>query len=386
MTTMVHYLHGGSVLVGVDVNLERYTDYFSTELTAVPVADNQPELMVRPREEVHDAPLDRIFGTTGGVTGEAYLVPDNRGHWCEVPFKDVAVGATSPWELRPCCDRFSPTVLLEWLIIPLAHFHLAKRGYAPLHASSASVAPMFPGPIIFSAWSGVGKTNLVLSALSSAPGGSYYGDDQVIVSNRGDVLPSSRTISVYGYNRRLAPNVGAGKRTRLAAGEAVKALARREQTRIPRLSKLLIYASDTFSNVRVNASVFGTVPSSLSAVKAHVRCWSSPSVGAAALSLAPSAKESDLAAQHLAVMEYEYVEFRRYLQTWRWATTASHDPWALLSSLWHKSLCEYFESVPIIYDLILPNKAVTPALVSDTLCLLSAELKARGPYLRSSAK
>ncbi|GGK83651.1 hypothetical protein GCM10011509_35140 [Ornithinimicrobium pekingense] len=61
-----------------------------------------------------------------------------------------------------------------------------------------------------------------------------------------------------------------------------------------------------------------------------------------------------LAGAHVPVMEYEFVWFQRYIQTWRWAMLEDFDPWATLRDQWTANLTGYFSRVQDTYTLSVP--------------------------------
>lgn len=295
---------------------------------------------------------DVVFGVTGGIDDGRFVVPDGAGHWCSFDARQCAIDRRMTVDLDLCCGKFKPTVLLDWLLMPISHFALASYGLVPFHASSARLPDQAGGPVVFSAWSGVGKTNLVLWAMGQ--GGSFFGDDQVIVDAHARAYPSHRRIAVYGYNRSLIEGLPQRARLKLKLGDSVHTIARNRRGRI---NYVLAYVANGFGSMRVAAADLGGTVGATSAVSAHVVCRSVSSDGSVKLSEVPRREEisSAYSGAHIAVMEYEYSWFRRFLQTWQWAMGSEIRPWELLSEHWTASLESYFQRVPRIFELEIPR-------------------------------
>lgn len=290
------------------------------------------------------------FGGAGalGRNGET-LATDGRGHFCEVCLDDVTIGEIST-TLRVCCSSYSAAALLEWVVIPIAQYVVAHRGFAPIHASGIAFAS---GPAcVFSAWAGVGKTNLVLSGIQLDESTTYLGDDTVTVSGEGRALSSSRTVSVYGYNRELLP-ASVKVSPKMKAGEYLQRAG--STRRLGKAGPLMVYAGNSLSNMRLD------VPrprraSDVSAheVGTHFRCFNehiSNEVEIRDVRFAPDAA----AAAHLAVMDFEFVQFRRFLEASDWAAGNPRGLWASLRDTWRPILTGYFDAVPEHRELAIPK-------------------------------
>lgn len=348
------YELGGTVVIAV--SLEKQSDIcrlLSSEIGPPQVGQIQltPQVVVGLDGQVSHEP-DRIFGNTGGMTGQTFIVPDGSGHWCSFDPSSLQPGSQTVVKLGLCCSHFKATVFFEWLLMPICHFVLAQAGYAPIHASGATRPPYSEAPVVFSAWSGVGKTNMVLAALRS--GGQYFGDDQVIVRDTGAALPSTRSIAVYGYNRKMVTNLGGQSQIKLRLGSAMHSIARRSRGRS---KQVISYLANGLTSVRATSEELGGQPTSPTLVAAHVLCHSIPRGSTlTCTSVAGDSPKSlrDFASAHVAVMEYEYIWFQRYLQTWRWAVKADQDPWTDMTQLWLKNLVGYFDRVPLVLQLGVP--------------------------------
>lgn len=295
--------------------------------------------------------VDRSYGTSGVTlrSGE-FACPDRRGHFCRVDFAQLAVQEDIWLHVETCCERFSPSVLLEWVVIPCAFFPLAARGFAPLHAGG--YANREKSGFVISAWSGVGKTNLVLWSIRNLPGARYLGDDLVLASAWGAALSGSRTVSLYGYNRGVAQANGLVD-LKLLLGGAARRLAH-GWLGSTRVADAVLYVGNALSNVRLEVDR----PRLIDQVEeirvgVHARCSSvreeSPP------SIRPCNHHPAVeAARHIAVISYEFVQFRRFLQTWQWATGTSADPWLRLTTTWQKLLDGYFDSLDVIYEVLIP--------------------------------
>ena len=212
--------------------------------------------------------------------------------------------------------------------------------------------PGLPGPVIFSAWSGVGKTNLAMWAMTR--GGAFFGDDQVISETTGNLYPSSRRIGVYGYNRTLAPSLPLRIRAKLGVGDAIHSRARMRKGRV---AYVLAYAANGMASTRASAVELGGTEAAVTRAHAHVICHavSGESSGQVVEVVRDPTSLSALGRAHVAVMEYEYGWFRRFLQTWQWATPSPLDPWERLQAQWIINLEAYFQAVPNLLSLDVPH-------------------------------
>lgn len=295
---------------------------------------------------------ERVYGVSGGLDGGRFVVPDGAGHWCAFDPRQCVVDQKMRVELDLCCPHFRPTVLLDWLIMPISHFAMAAFDFAPFHASAAKLPGQSIGPTVFSAWSGVGKTNLVLWAMGQ--GGSFYGDDQVIVGADAQIQPSYRRIAVYGYNRSLVAGLPTRARLKLKFGDSVHRAAR---TRRGRMNFALAYVANGFGSLRVAPTELGGQIGETETVSAHIMCHSLASGDSVSLLKVPRDDGTALAYSraHIAVMEYEYSWFRRFLQTWQWAVCSDVIPWDALAARWTSSLECYFRAVPNLFLLNVPR-------------------------------
>jgi hypothetical protein len=324
--------------------------YFSQELASTPIRQGVGRIVVS-ADGGTGHHQGRTYGVSGGIDNGHFVVPDGAGHWCQMEPARLRVDPRLKVSLNLCCSQFRATVLLDWLIVPLAHFILAAHGCAPLHASGA-VIPSLQGPVVFSAWAGVGKTNMVLSALGRS--GAFYGDDQVIITNAGDIYPSARRVSVYGYNREFALHLRRRAKAKLRVGDSLHFVARRSKGRA---GFLLGYAANGVGSSRASATELGGRPGTTTAVMSHMVCHSSSPHSSP--TLIPIEKDvralRSLAAAHVAVMSYEYVWFRRFLQTWQWSMVGSDDPWVQLQNQWIENIWNYFKAVPDLASLSIPR-------------------------------
>ena len=308
------------------------------------------EIVVGDEDDLH-APRT-TFGVAGalGPNGET-LATDGRGHFCEVSLDDVSVGDLST-RLRVCCRSYSAAALLEWLVIPLAQFVVAGRGFAPIHASGVAFGarPAY----VFSAWAGVGKTNLVLAGMQLDETARYLGDDIVTVSADGRALASSRTISAYGYNRQLLPD-SAKTSARMRVGERLQRVG--SARRLGRLGPIVVYAGNALSNQRLDvrrprrASEVSTHD-----VGFHFRCFNER-VGRELVVRKSRFAPDAAAAAHLAVMDFEFVQFRRFLDASEWGTGRPLGLWGSLRETWRPTLAGYFDAVPAHHELAIPRVA-----------------------------
>lgn len=332
----------------------KMASYFAQELAAGESVSSGGGACVRVQvsEDIGHLP-QTIYGVSGGRTRSGrFVVPDGAGHWCGFDPRALRLAEDMDVDVDLCCDEFNPSVLLDWVLLPIAQFAHAAMGISPLHASAAAI-PSDAAPFVFAAWSGVGKTNLVLHAMLE--GGGYFGDDRVHVDIRGQALPSSRRVSIYGYNRLLAPSLAGSSRRRLLLGDALHRGARKLNGRA---GFVLSYVANGLGATRAGADELGGCAGDPGPVQAHVLCVSSSSLGPEddpIVEELPRASYADLARGHAAVMEYEFVWFQRFLQTWRWAESAAEDPWRDLTQKWECNLRQYFERVPRLYLLTLPH-------------------------------
>lgn len=342
----------GLVDVEVDAASASTRATFSRELAPTVERTGSATISIEVDPTIGHDPDER-FGVTGARLGERFLYPDGRGHYCELDADQLADPGWTSTAVRLCCPEFSANVLLEWVVLPLAYFPLGELGWTPLHASGIAY-PDERRAVIFAAWSGVGKTNLLLSRLAEQTDAVYLGDDIVLVHVDGLARPSTRTVSAYGYNRRLVGKVPLSVGFRMRLGEAVRraALAGLASGRFQ--SSLLVVSSG-LANHRVDiARARSSADFAPCDVTTHVRCVSTTGADPPAVRKIDGLRGASAAA-HLAVLDYEFIQFRRLIETWRWATRASRDPWASLRARWERNLEDFFGVPRSYYELSLPQ-------------------------------
>ena len=377
MEYRAYSLDGPSTLVfggtdGDDGNM--ISDYLDQELKHLEEVPVTPTVRLLIDPDVGHTPAS-TFGVSGGISIQGdFVVPDGAGHWCAFDPGALGVSHLSRTLIRICCGQFKANVLLDWILLPVAQFAAAAGGVVPLHASGASL-PGMPGPVVFSAWSGVGKTNLVLWALGQ--GGAYLGDDRVYVHADASASASTRRVSIYGYNRHLARGLDGRQQVSLLVGDTLHRLGRRQRGR---LGFLLSYAANGLGSTRVAAAALGGEKGPLArvSVQAHVVCRAAPDLDAPrVVELAQEGPDQvvGFAKAHVAVMEYEFVWFRRFLQTWAWASRSPADPWDELCDKWTTNLADYYLSIPRRLQLDLPvgrSADIAPAAWGEVTRALSA--------------
>lgn len=349
---MKYYLDGTCIVelvapMGLWRNVRRY---FDAELDQAPFGSSA-HISLSIDNTIGHRPVT-VLGVSGGRLSDGrFVVPDGAGHWCVLEPGSLQGHYNAVDQVQLCCSEFKATVLLDWVLMPLAQFTQVATGSAPIHASAASLERDAP-PIVFSAWSGVGKTNLLLHAL--AQGGVYYGDDRVNITSTGSIVASSRRVSIYGYNRSLAPRLSASKKARLTLGDTLHRGARR----LPGSAGFLLsYAANGLGATRAGAAELGGQKGTHAVPAAHVLCFGSRQLDSRSEPLVQRLHAPDLnalARSHVAVMEYEFIWFQRYLQTWRWATSSPDDPWKHLISRMEENVRSYFAASERVFRMILP--------------------------------
>ena len=93
-----------------------------------------------------------------------------------------------------------PALFYETIIRMVIRYRLLQRNISFIHASGIAVNGQ---GIIFPAWGGTGKTNMVIQFLQD--GASYLGDDLVLTSTDGTLYAFPETISMFDYNFRTFP-------------------------------------------------------------------------------------------------------------------------------------------------------------------------------------
>ncbi len=345
----------GEVDVVLDASLEHAALTFERELVPTRGGGAAPTIRVEPDPTIGHRPARR-FGVTGAATGERFLYPDGRGHFCELDLARLEVTADLDTTVRICCPAFSANVLLEWVVLPLAYFPLAARGWTPLHASGVARSTA-GGATLFAAWSGVGKTNLVLTHLRGAAAGTYFGDDIVLVHADGTAMPSSRTVSAYGYNRRLVGTLPRLVGLRMRCADLLRRSALRSARVLGPLQPLLLHVGTVLANHRVEIPR-ARAPGDFQArqVAAHVRCVAATRTGIEpTLTALDAPPPATAAATHLGALDYELIQFRRLIETWRWAAGAPADPWANVRARWAENLEAFFARQRRYFELELPT-------------------------------
>lgn len=369
------YLDGPCILEveGQSADWEPVSAYLKQELA--PFEHHRsagcPAVRLKMDDSVGHSPRT-VYGVSGGrLQSGLFVVPDGSGHWCHFDPGSLDTVSALVSDVTVCCGRFNPGVLLDWILLPIAQFSHAAMGIMPLHASAASI-PHHADPFVFSAWSGVGKTNLVLHAMQQ--GGGYFGDDRVHVDTHGYAHPSTRRVSIYGYNRKLAPMLSSRKQRRLRVGEILHTGARQMSGRAGFVAS---YAANGLGSTRASAAELGGVQGSIARVRGHVLCQSSSELSSQdepVLERVSIDGALGLARSHAAVMEYEFVWFQRFVQTWRWAMGVEHDPWRSLMLTWDTNLAAYFERVPQMYRMTLPHGSPVSVAPRAWTSLLSSKL------------
>ncbi|HEY9245930.1 MAG TPA: hypothetical protein VIO11_03695 [Candidatus Methanoperedens sp.] len=90
---------------------------------------------------------------------------------------------------------FSETFSRDYIIEPLIALKMAQKGYSLMHASGVALNDK---GFIFPACKGVGKTSTMLNLMED--GGTYLGNEPIIISNNGKVYSFPSYIHFYHYN------------------------------------------------------------------------------------------------------------------------------------------------------------------------------------------
>ena len=110
-------------LVGDQEKLQAISTYFSKEFD-IGGAPTPADIEISATGSTSHNP-SRVYGVSGGRDGVNFVVPDGAGHWCTLDPGKLKVSQDLGIRLDVCCGLFRPTVLLDWLVMPIAHFALA---------------------------------------------------------------------------------------------------------------------------------------------------------------------------------------------------------------------------------------------------------------------
>lgn len=108
---------------------------------------------------------------------------------------DVQKSLPNQWHLfvssQIIPSNFVEIIIRGWLL----RYHLLQNQVAFVHASAVSWRG---NGVLFSAWGGTGKTNLVFKFMEN--GASYMGDDLALITQAGDLLAFPERVNIFDYN------------------------------------------------------------------------------------------------------------------------------------------------------------------------------------------
>jgi len=141
-----------------------------------------------------DELLIEPFARQGG--GRFFYV-DKYGNKAIVPLENMAT--SKPLEIL-VEKTVLPSLFYEVIIRMTIRHLLLQKGITFVHASGISIEGQ---GIIFPAWGGTGKTNIVIQFLQD--GADYLGDDLVLVSSDDKIYAFPESITMFDYNFKMFP-------------------------------------------------------------------------------------------------------------------------------------------------------------------------------------
>lgn len=179
------------------------------------LAEEVPALRVEYDDSMH-ARSWRGRRNVGRVVFESngrLAISDGADALCEIEF-DGNGRSNRHVRMHP---NFKPGRFYYEVLIPFWRRAMLAKGATFIHASAWQAGGRVT---VVSAWGGTGKTNLMLAHLRA--GAVYFGDDLVIVTREGHIVPFTRRINVFGYNAEAvgARPEGWSRRWRLRIGFA----------------------------------------------------------------------------------------------------------------------------------------------------------------------
>lgn len=327
-----------------------FLDAFRAELwprahNEVPASNGVMSIVIRPAAE--PITLSELVGGTAAVDRTGSLVVLDRAlRRARVDLTDCFSDTDGQGRVVIEVNVPYPSALwlLNNLVIPIALTSAITDGCAPLHASAFVIAVDGRAlGVVASAWSGVGKTNLVLQAMKH-DNAHYVADDQVLVRGNGEMLSTHRRVSAYvynsahlppGYRPRLAKRVSYQAAQTIAASSFGRVLQPLPKLAVAKLGSIPV-ALQTEARQRVHT------------VDIHAVLRSSVED----MSFSPVAT----AYRHQAVMRFEYSQFLNYCAAGTWASRHG-DAWEECSSRFGSPLAQVLES----YFAHVPRFAEVPA-------------------------
>jgi hypothetical protein len=107
-------------------------------------------------------------------------------------------------------EKFDCNKFFVYVLEPIIRMNLiANNDIVMLHSSAVGTKE---GVLVFPAWGGTGKTNLMLELLSE--GYDFYGDDLVLINQKGQVFSYLKPLNLFDYNLKAFPHIKLNKSLR----------------------------------------------------------------------------------------------------------------------------------------------------------------------------
>lgn len=272
--------------------------------------------------------------------------------------------------------KSDPTKVFVNILEPILRIKLLFLDQTVLVHASGIADP--GGALLFPAWGGTGKTNLLLHFLLK--GISIYGDDLVPLTSEGVVLPYPKPINLFDYNLAAYPSLRQGLGVRYSLLSFMKrsvertlriwsAVVSRHSLSVKALAKVAEYAKGAV-NVKIPANEINATcripePRPLLAAMNLVK-------GAGDRVLLQEIAAGKLAERMVACHSYEWRRFGEYLAAYRFATgkVAAPDT-AEIESAERALMSSQFGRVPL-FEVTLPKGGMTAAVAGEIAQMIRA--------------
>lgn len=201
----MQYLLNETICINVNSSLREVVNFLDHTLEYYKVnkfdRNNHANVIAIEIEPIDKANLNsaRYIGNDSVYCNNKFYIFDSRKKMIEVPFDQLPKDIISI-EVESGCD---PSVLYYYIVEEIIRYKLiTEKDTIMLHSSAVKYKDNI---IVFPAWGGTGKTNLVLALMRR--GAEFYSDDLLFLNNYGYATPYVKPLNLFNYNLQWFPDI-----------------------------------------------------------------------------------------------------------------------------------------------------------------------------------
>jgi hypothetical protein len=150
-----------------------------------------PDIKIEFMDKIQGSHHIEFIGDTAAYDEKSFYVIDQNRNKASVPFDKLGNNKCN----IQCETEMSLDTLFYFILEPALHYYMLPKKATLIHSSATCLNRV---GILFPAWGGTGKTDILLNFLKN--GASYMSDDWTIITEKGQMLAYPRTINIFDYN------------------------------------------------------------------------------------------------------------------------------------------------------------------------------------------